>query len=113
MGTTDDPYMSYITWGSKNCAVSEVSYVRVEGTWALDVVVEVLGGPVVAVVLVELVLVMLVLVVLVLGALVARKYAAPAAATRITITIRTAAILPIPRFCRRRSIPPESGKTLL
>jgi len=56
--------MSYITWGSKNCAVSEVSYVRVEGTWALDVDVEVLGGPVVALLLVVLMVVALELVVL-------------------------------------------------
>jgi hypothetical protein len=51
--------MSYSTWGSKNCAVAVVSYVRVEGTWAL--VVEELGGPVVVV---ELPLVVVELVVL-------------------------------------------------
>ena len=39
--------MSYNTCGSRNCAVAVVSYVRVEGTWAL--VVEELGGPVVVV----------------------------------------------------------------
>ena len=106
--------MSYSTWGSRNCAVSEVSYVRVEGTWTLDVVVEVLGGPVVALLLVELMLVALELVELLVlcTPLAMRKYAAPAAITKITITIRTAAILPIPRVLRRRSIPPESGNIL-
>ena len=94
---------------------------RVEGIWALEVVVEVLRGPVVELLLVELMLVVPELVVvlelvvlLVLGAaLVARKYAAPAATTRITITIRTAAVLPIPRVRRSCSIPPESGNALL
>jgi len=94
--------------------------VRVEGTWTLDVVVEVLGGPVVALLLVELTLVALKLVellelveLLVLCTLlVMKKYVAPAATTRITITIRTAAILPSPRALRRRSIPPESGNVL-
>jgi len=78
------------------------------------VVVEVLGGPVVTLLLVVLMLVVLELVVLlVLGApLVARKYAAPAATTRITITIRTAAVLPIPLVRRRFSIPPVSGNAL-
>jgi len=60
--------MSYITCGSKNCAVSEVSYVRVDGTWALDVVdevVEVLGVSVETLLLVVPMLVVLELVVVV------------------------------------------------
>ena len=78
---------------------------RVEGIWALDVVVVVvvLVGPVVALLLVEPVLVALELVELVVlcAPLAKRKYAAPAATTRITITTRTAAVLPIPRVRRR------------